>query len=755
MESPSSTSKGRSYIVTIGIDDYQNCGKLKNAVGDATGALKAFTALGFESRRHLTNEEATAAAMAQLVRDDLQSLDKEDSLVVFFAGHGYTHKQEFADTSCIKTGYLVPVDGDAKRPGTCVRIRTWLDEITHLPAKHILVILDACKSGVALEPMMHWHPSVAHPSVSTPMDRLRQRRSRRVFTSALDDEFASDRGPFKGNSLFTGYLIEALGGAAGFGMTREGTPASVVSSYVRDRVISFPRSRQTPDFGALQLDDRGELVMALPSRSASVETVAAGVPTSDVHTRGARRGRKSAASAVALEPAPAPKKPAGKRGRRKKAELSDTRSVELSVELDDEELRLAALSEEHDAHDEDGDDDDDDDDDDDGDEPGLVSAVAPLRSPILPRELPLRQGAGLLDAKLVAALDRHASHRKQGTPMLTTLGSSASAEASDEALAALATYHAQRGALTLVISAPSIDAAVDELLAQMPWPRCLAAARTEICRAAKIEPASLEAHLEARGERELQRWIDDMAAGRPAVRVAGWLVAQTRYPGEPYDVSSAPLQGRELIGALGDLLCPIAIALHHEAPTAAWLQEAVGVAAALCSRLPWHSISLVAPAALLGEVLEGGRDSMAKTMARQGRVHARAALGPGGLGGPALSDVLDERGLEDRLFAALQSDPRARNCFERRVLAPIHERERQVEVMLAARSECLLVEIDRWYHVREADEYRRARLKDIWLQRAGFLSLRFPAEDIAHRLSAVVDEICAGLAGRRDEALFI
>ena len=177
----------------------------------------------------------------------------------------------------------------------------------------------------------------------------------------------------------------------------------------------------------------------------------------------------------------------------------------------------------------------------------------------------------------------------------------------------------------------------------------------------------------------------------------------------------------------------------------------MGVAATLMTYLPRHSVCLAAPGALLAEVLERGRDSGAKAMARQGRLAANPQLG-----GPSPEAlVLDEATLEDRLFAALQRDPRSKGCFERGVRAPIHEDEREVPVMLAARRECLLVELDRWYHVREPDEYRRARLKDIWLQRAGFLSLRFPAEDIAHRLSSVVDEICAGLAGRRAAALFI
>jgi uncharacterized caspase-like protein len=726
------------HIVTIGINRYQNCGKLGNAVGDAEGTFKIFSELGFRQHSMLLDEEATGSAMRRLVEEDLQSLGKEDSLVLFFAGHGYTAKTEFADTSCIKTGYLVPVDGDLKRPGTCIRIRTWLDEIAHLQAKHILVILDACKSGIALDTMHRWHASVEHPGVRSPLDRLRQRRSRRVFTSALDDELASDRGPRAGNSLFTGFLIQAL--EEGLRTGREAATGSMIWSYVQEHVMMHPRSRQTPALGALQLHDDGDIVVPLPSKAAVEVEGATPKRESDEHTRGGSsrsKHKKVGTGTKAGKKSAAGKKGPAKRGRKKQSDTADTRSADL----DEEGLDLSAADEEDDVGSEEI-------------EEGPAeldvrrSSLVAARPPQLHRtSVILREGAGILDARLVAALDRQASHRKQGAPTLSTIAGPA-----DEAAAAIATYHAQRGALTLITSATRIDAAIADVLHQMPWPRCLAAARTALCRAARIETSALEAHLEARGGRERRQWIDDLSSGNPAVRVAGWLLTHTRDPREPYDLSTAPVQGRELLTALGDLLCPIAVLVHHEDPTEEWLQDAVGVAASLTTHLPWHPVSLSAPPELLARVLEGGRDSGAKAMGRQGRVQAKARLGAVGAASPT---ALDEAFLEERLFHALEADPRARGRFNRHICAPIYERERAVPVMLAARQECLLVDVDRWYHVRDPDEHRKTRLKDIWLQRAGFLSLRFPAEDLEHRLSSVVDEICAGLAGRRDESLFL
>ena len=73
-------------------------------------------------------------------------------------------------------------------------------------------------------------------------------------------------------SLFTGWLIEGLRrGAQGGGPdtpspdTDEDGMITVTELYafVRGRVGSASDSRQTPDFGAFELDQRGELVLTL------------------------------------------------------------------------------------------------------------------------------------------------------------------------------------------------------------------------------------------------------------------------------------------------------------------------------------------------------------------------------------------------------------------------------------------------------------------------------------------------------------
>lgn len=246
----------------IGIDCYHRWPRLANAVRDALGALQLFQRLGFELvTEPLLDHRATGAALRALVTDDLAGLGADDSLVVFYAGHGGARQHHLGDR-VVKSGYLIPVDAcDAPgKTSTWIELEGWLRAVALLPVRHILVILDACHTGIALDPVVRWRD--LGWSGDAPVSALSTRRSRRIITSALDDQVVSDGGPVSGHSLFTGCLIEALTG--GLEARRGGVmTGSELGAYLQRRVESHPGSRQTPDFGAFALDDRGEMLIPL------------------------------------------------------------------------------------------------------------------------------------------------------------------------------------------------------------------------------------------------------------------------------------------------------------------------------------------------------------------------------------------------------------------------------------------------------------------------------------------------------------
>lgn len=252
--------RGRNIITVIGIDEYAHWPRLGNAVSDARGIRKLFVEkLGFlEPLPPLFNADATEETITTLVQDQLRAvLQPDDSLILFFAGHGHTERVQVGDHT-VETGYLIPIEARIDHWGDYIKIDSFLEDISKLPARHILLILDACRSGFALgAALQRFRAAVRYEA------DLNKRVSRKVITSARREQDAADSGPVAGHSLFTGMLVQGLNwGAAdldGNGLVT----ASELGLFVQQQVGQATASRQTPDFGAFYLDDRGELVISL------------------------------------------------------------------------------------------------------------------------------------------------------------------------------------------------------------------------------------------------------------------------------------------------------------------------------------------------------------------------------------------------------------------------------------------------------------------------------------------------------------
>lgn len=645
------------FIAVIGIDRYRcrDWQRLENAVSDARGACDAFVKLGFKvAGEPLLDDAATHEALHRLVTDDLSRLGKEDSLILFFAGHGHTVITDYADGPPTKRGYILPFDAEPRGTSKWLRLDNWLSDVAHLPPKHILVILDSCYSGIALDrAAIRWR-DVALPGPEM-MDVLRARRSRRVITSARGDQRAMDSGPRSGHSLFTGCLLDALAGQLVAETKRPLATGAELAIYVQRRVSEHASSRQTPDFGELELHNRGELIMSLPG----------------------------------LEPKPPrPKKP---RGRTPKRRFHRRRpDAGREPERRDVELALA---------------------------PDVDSSP--------------------LDPAFVAALDRHAAERSRGASVLSIIAGDPTA-----ALAGWAEWSAGHGYLTLTTEGAGLDATIAELLAQIPWLRCLPAARANLAAAAHRDVDAIDASLDARSGRERSAWIASVAALDPQAQVSGWLLSSLREPrARVPDPTTAPVQGGELLGIACRLVAPIAVLVHHPEPTAPWLERVIPTAAALVTYLPEHSVAVAAPFELVKCVLGSDRQSAALSMARQGIV----PIAPRAEGSAVRVRVRAARVLHD----ALARDARTAGQFTLGAEVPLYPGGPTIEVDLLAASARLAVEIDGWYHFRDPQGYRSARITDARLQRAGVFVIRFLAEDVGERLEQIVEEIAVALRGRR------
>ncbi len=234
-----------SWALVIGIDRYRHVPRLSCACNDAKAVAHALkTLFGFPDNQItvLLDEDASGEAIRRhFLSFAREATSHDDRLLVFYAGHGYTHSGNRGDV-----GFLIPVDGSTENLSSLVR---W-DDLTRnaelIAAKHVLFVMDACYGGLALT------RGVSGGSVRF-LQGMLQRFSRQVLAAGKADEVVADEGgPIPNHSVFTGHFLQALQGGAAY---ENGIiTANTVMAYVYDHVARDPHSRQTPHFGFLDGD---------------------------------------------------------------------------------------------------------------------------------------------------------------------------------------------------------------------------------------------------------------------------------------------------------------------------------------------------------------------------------------------------------------------------------------------------------------------------------------------------------------------
>lgn len=241
-----------SWALIIGINDYLHAAPLEIARADAESVAHVLTSdLGFLEANVIKLLDADATR-AEIMKRFLafESLAPDDRLLVFFAGHGIT-----VDGQRRPMGYLVPVDGRVNDKSILIRWQELTDNAEIIPAKHVLFIMDACYSGLAIQ-------RATAIGERRFLREMLQPRSRQVITAGKTDQPVADGGgPTGHNSIFTGHMLEGLRGKAA---DESGVlTASHLMDYVYRKVSSDARSNQTPHFG--HLDGEGDFILRTPN----------------------------------------------------------------------------------------------------------------------------------------------------------------------------------------------------------------------------------------------------------------------------------------------------------------------------------------------------------------------------------------------------------------------------------------------------------------------------------------------------------
>lgn len=156
-----------------------------------------------------------------------QEVDVDDSVLLFYAGHGYL----MDDTGM---GYWIPVDGSNRTAANWISNSDIAKFLHAIPARQVILVSDSCFSGTLTREQKVDTRSAFRKDVV-----LRQRSV--LVLSSGGEEPVSDEGK-GGHSIFAWHLLEALGN------TRDATPGYDIYRVVREQVRK--EYEQDPQYGA-------------------------------------------------------------------------------------------------------------------------------------------------------------------------------------------------------------------------------------------------------------------------------------------------------------------------------------------------------------------------------------------------------------------------------------------------------------------------------------------------------------------------
>jgi uncharacterized caspase-like protein len=231
--------KSTTYILTVGVNEYANPEyDLKYAVADAqtfaSTVRQAQSKVGKASQIEtisLLNKDATKsnilAALDRLagvqtgkmpggpaVLDSIKAAQPEDTVIVYFAGHGLAQKDRF---------YLIPHDLGYTGPATglneaglkvlfehSISDRELEQSFEHIGAGELLMVIDACQSGQALESQ----ESRRGPMNSKGLAQLAYEKGIYILTAAQGYQAALEASELGHGFLTYALVVEGLEKAA-------------------------------------------------------------------------------------------------------------------------------------------------------------------------------------------------------------------------------------------------------------------------------------------------------------------------------------------------------------------------------------------------------------------------------------------------------------------------------------------------------------------------------------------------------------
>ena len=221
---------GKSVAFVVGIDAYSGgWPALSAAVSDAERVAAELKRHGFEVHL-LLNKEASKDEIMRYLYDVIPpQLGPEDRFVFYFSGHGQTENAPGG-----QIGYLVPVNGRMSESRDQFFTYISMNEVRSVlmnkyDAKHVLVVADACFSGLLTN---------RAPSPSHSVEAALRHDGKMVISAGGKGQRAVD-------GLFTNVFVQGMGGKADSDVDGWVTFGEL-ALFVKQKVDDRSEGKQTP-----------------------------------------------------------------------------------------------------------------------------------------------------------------------------------------------------------------------------------------------------------------------------------------------------------------------------------------------------------------------------------------------------------------------------------------------------------------------------------------------------------------------------
>jgi uncharacterized caspase-like protein len=259
---------GNRWAVVVGIGryDHPQIPRLRYAAPDAEAVHRVLTGpAGFKPERVLlltdtTERKPTLRNLKWALGTFLaRAAQRDDTVLIFFAGHGAPEVDQRGVERDGFAKYLIPSDAD---PDDLYSTALPMDELqtifARLEAERVVVLLDTCYSGAAGGRTFASLRTRAVTVDDLFLERLARTKGRAIITASRPNEVSLEMAEL-GHGLFTYYLLQGLRGQAD--LNRDGIVSlQELYEYVESEVVRTSRAHGGNQHPVL----KGELEGVLP-----------------------------------------------------------------------------------------------------------------------------------------------------------------------------------------------------------------------------------------------------------------------------------------------------------------------------------------------------------------------------------------------------------------------------------------------------------------------------------------------------------